>query len=177
MHACPLLPYRNHPRLGDLKVAAMASTASRPIPGFSPRRGDGRILGLNLFGVSKTAVPASDPDARIDFQFVDAGFDLSLLPFRLPYPVPFRLLGDEVKGWIEVGGCVRAAARGQGKDEKREAPGRRTLHTRACLLAYSHNQPIPRSNHQNQVTYLSSRVRISRGNKGTIFVLEKVEGE
>lgn len=135
MHACPLLPYRNHPRLGDLKVAAMASTAARPIPGFSPRRGDGRILGLNLFGVSKTAVPASDPDARIDFQFVDAGFDLSLLPFRLPYPVPFRLLGDEVKGWIEVGGCVRAAARGQGKDEKREAPGRRTLHTRACLLA------------------------------------------
>lgn len=47
-------------------------------------------------------VPASDPDARIDFQFVDAGFDLSLLPFRIPYPVPFRLLGDEVKGWIEV---------------------------------------------------------------------------
>lgn len=80
----------------------MASTAARPIPGFVPRRGDGRILGLNIFGISKTEVPASDPDARIDFQFVDAGFDLSVLPFRLPYPVPFRLLGDEVKGWIEV---------------------------------------------------------------------------
>jgi hypothetical protein len=26
-----------------------------------------------------------------------------------------------------------------------------------------------------QVTYLSSRLRISRGNKGTIFVLEKEE--
>lgn len=106
----------------------MASTAARPIPGFVPRRGDGRILGLNLFGVSETAVPSSDPDARIDFQFVDAGFDLSLLPFRLPYPVPFRLLGDEVKGWIEV-------------------------------------------------TYLSPRVRISRGNKGTVFVLEKAAEE
>jgi hypothetical protein len=80
----------------------MASTAARPIPGFVPRRGDGRILGLNLFGISQTEVPASDPDARIDFQFVDAGFDLSVLPFRIPYPVPFRLLGDEVKGWIEV---------------------------------------------------------------------------
>ena len=33
----------------------------------------------------------------------NAGFDFSFLPFQLPYPVPFRLLGDEVKGWLEVG--------------------------------------------------------------------------
>lgn len=62
----------------------------------------------------------------IDFKFDNAGFDLGLLPFRIPYPVPFRLLNDEVKGWLEV-------------------------------------------------TYLSGRLRVSRGNKGTIFVLEKVE--
>ena len=24
------------------------------------------------------------------------------LPFNIPYPVPFKLLGDETKGWIDV---------------------------------------------------------------------------
>ena len=104
-------------------MQALASTLGRPLPDFVPRRGDGRIFGLNIFGVSKSEPPA-DPTARIDFQFIDAGFDLSVVPFRLPYPVPFRLLGDEVKGWIDT-------------------------------------------------TYLSPSVRISRGNKGTIFVLQK----
>ena len=72
----------------------------------------------------------SDPEDRLDFKFDNAGFDLGFLPFRIPYPVPFRLLGDEVKGWLEV-------------------------------------------------TYMgpSGKVRVSRGNKGTIFVLEKVEEE
>lgn len=64
----------------------------------------------------------------IDFKFDNAGFDLGFLPFRVPYPVPFRLLNDEVKGWL-------------------------------------------------QVTYMSPRLRLSRGNKGTIFVLQKVEEE
>jgi hypothetical protein len=45
------------------------------------------------------------PDVRIDFSFIDAGFDLTVLPFRLPYPVPFRLLGDEVRGRTGRGGC------------------------------------------------------------------------
>jgi hypothetical protein len=68
------------------------------------------------------------PHTGIDFKFDNAGFDLGFLPFRVPYPVPFRLLNDEVKGWLEV-------------------------------------------------TYLSPRLRLSRGNKGTIFVLQKVEEE
>ena len=38
-----------------------------------------------------------DPSARIDFQFDEASFDFKALPFTIPYPVPFRWLGDEVR--------------------------------------------------------------------------------
>lgn len=31
-----------------------------------------------------------------------AAFTFNALPFKVPYPVPFRLLGDEAKGWIDV---------------------------------------------------------------------------
>ena len=34
---------------------------------------------------------------RIDFQFDKAAFAFKALPFKLPYPVPFKLLGDETK--------------------------------------------------------------------------------
>lgn len=36
-------------------------------------------------------------EVRIDFQFDQAAFDLAALPFKIPYPVPFKLLGDETK--------------------------------------------------------------------------------
>ncbi|XP_022754334.1 probable plastid-lipid-associated protein 12, chloroplastic isoform X2 [Durio zibethinus] len=63
---------------------------------------------------------------RILFQFDRAAFTFKFLPFKVPYPVPFRLLGDEAKGWLDT-------------------------------------------------TYLShsGNLRISRGNKGTTFVLQK----
>ncbi|KAI7751932.1 hypothetical protein M8C21_001575, partial [Ambrosia artemisiifolia] len=63
---------------------------------------------------------------RILFRFDKAAFSLKFLPFKVPYPVPFRLLGDEAKGWLDT-------------------------------------------------TYLSKsgNLRISRGNKGTTFVLQK----
>jgi hypothetical protein len=44
-----------------------------------------------------TLHPAVVQDMRIDFQFDRAAFDLKLLPFKVPYPVPFKLLGDETK--------------------------------------------------------------------------------
>eukprot|EP00752_Nemacystus_decipiens_P010884 g9677.t1 len=110
-------------RVGQLRVTALASTPSRPMEGFVPRRGDGKFFGLNILGVSQTT-PPEDPSGRIDFQFDEAGFDFKALPFNIPYPVPFRLFGDEVKGWIDV-------------------------------------------------TYLSERLRIARGNKGTLFVLQR----
>lgn len=34
---------------------------------------------------------------RVDFQFDKAAFALNALPFKIPYPVPFKLLGDETK--------------------------------------------------------------------------------
>ncbi|CAM9220883.1 unnamed protein product [Ascophyllum nodosum] len=111
------------PRVGQLRVTALASTSARPMEGFVPRQGDGRFFGFNIIGVSQTT-PPKDPSARIDFQFDQAGFDFKALPFNIPYPVPFRWLGDEVKGWIDV-------------------------------------------------TYLSERLRIARGNKGTLFVLQR----
>ena len=36
-------------------------------------------------------------DIRIDFQFDKGIFDFKFLPFKFPYPVPFKLLGDETK--------------------------------------------------------------------------------
>ncbi|XP_052170803.1 probable plastid-lipid-associated protein 12, chloroplastic isoform X3 [Diospyros lotus] len=63
---------------------------------------------------------------RILFQFDRAAFSFKFLPFKVPYPVPFKLLGDEAKGWLDT-------------------------------------------------TYLShsGNLRVSRGNKGTTFVLQK----
>jgi PAP_fibrillin len=92
------------PSIGRLDVKALASTPQRPLAGFTPRRGDGKIFGLNIFGVSQTAEQSTpaNPRARIDFQFDVAGFDLKLLPFNIPYPVPFRLLGDEVSPALSV---------------------------------------------------------------------------
>lgn len=46
-------------------------------------------------------------------------------PFSIPYPVPFRLLGDKASGWLRI-------------------------------------------------TYLDKQVRVSRGNRGTCFVLERM---
>lgn len=78
----------------------------------------------------RASASADGPNRRrIDFCFESGYLDVKK-PFRvrLPYPVPFKLLGDEAKGWLDT-------------------------------------------------TYLSPRVRISRGNKGTCFVLERAPEE
>ena len=94
--------------------------------------GNGNYLRLS----AKASVPRSDANSensdRIEFAFDLAYFELATGPFgvalpgarraRVPYPVPFALLGDEAKGWLDT-------------------------------------------------SYLGKDVRISRGNKGTTFVL------
>ena len=89
--------------------------------------GNGNYLRLS----AKASVSESDTN-RIEFTFDLAYFELATGPFgvalpfarpaRVPYPVPFALLGDEAKGWLDT-------------------------------------------------SYLGRDVRISRGNKGTTFVL------
>lgn len=92
--------------LGELRVEAEASTSARPVPGFVPRRGDGNVLGFYPLGKSM-AGPPSREGVRIDFRFDYAAFDFAAVPFKIPYPVPFRALretglADEVKGWVDV---------------------------------------------------------------------------
>ncbi|CAK9314149.1 unnamed protein product [Citrullus colocynthis] len=95
------------------------------------RTNDPRVSNIVKFsdaiGELKVEAAASVKDGkRILFQFDTAAFSFKFLPFKVPYPVPFRLLGDEAKGWLDT-------------------------------------------------TYLSpsGNLRISRGNKGTTFVLQK----
>ena len=89
--------------------------------------GNGNYLRLS----AKASVSAKNKN-RIEFKFDLAYFELATGPFgvalplskpaRVPYPVPFALLGDEAKGWLDT-------------------------------------------------SYLGKDVRVSRGNKGTTFVL------
>jgi hypothetical protein len=111
---------------GFLKVEAAGSTDQVPLDGFVPRKGKG--LPFGILGTSSTDPPAKK-NIRVDFQFDSAAFYFKPIPVSVPYPVPFRLLGDERKGWIDV-------------------------------------------------TYLSKdgKFRLSRGNKGTLFILVKEDG-
>jgi len=86
----------------------------------------------NYLRLSAKASVSEKQKNRIEFTFDLAYFELATGPFgvalpgarpaRVPYPVPFALLGDEAKGWLDT-------------------------------------------------SYLGKDVRISRGNKGTTFVL------
>ncbi|KAL5197741.1 hypothetical protein ABZP36_001253 [Zizania latifolia] len=95
------------------------------------RTDDPRVVNVVKFSESigelKVEAEATIEDGRrIIFRFDRAAFSFKFLPFKVPYPVPFRLLGDEAKGWLDT-------------------------------------------------TYLSQtgNIRISRGNKGSTFVLQK----
>lgn len=85
-----------------------------------------QVVRFGDVGELRLVASATTPDParkRINFAFEEGYFEFKSLPLpRLPYPVPFKLLGEEAKGWLET-------------------------------------------------TYLSERVRISRGNKGTTFIL------
>jgi PAP_fibrillin len=172
------------PSIGRLDVKALASTPQRPLAGFTPRRGDGKIFGLNIFGVSQTAEQstAANPKARIDFQFDVAEFDLKLLPFNIPYPVPFRLLGDEVSSALSFNSKTNM--------RRRDQCVLVTTAKSVCFRVASKADPtFPSLAHQLMaccsfmqvkgwidITYLSKSpaagaVRIARGNKGTVFIL------
>ncbi|KAF5748800.1 plastid-lipid-associated protein 12 chloroplastic [Tripterygium wilfordii] len=71
------------------------------------RTNDPRVSNIVRFsdaiGELKVEAAASIKDGkRILFQFDEAAFSFKFLPFKVPYPVPFRLLGDEAKGWLDT---------------------------------------------------------------------------
>ena len=76
-----------------LRVTALASTTNKPK--IVPRKGDGKIFGLNIFGISNSD-PPKKPTDRIDFAFQEAKIEFPNTNQFIPYPVPFKLLGDEV---------------------------------------------------------------------------------
>ncbi len=71
------------------------------------------------------ASASAEEPARLRFTFDEGYFETGGGAVRLPYPVPFRLLGDEAKGWLDT-------------------------------------------------SYLSEELRVSAGNKGTTFVLQRL---
>ena len=83
-----------------LRVTALASTLLNPC--VVPRVGDGSIGGLYPFGKSSSESPRTAAE-RIDFAFQEAKLEAVGFPpnIYLPYPVPFKLLGDEAKGWLD----------------------------------------------------------------------------
>lgn len=92
-----------------LTVDALASTSAYPLPELTqPRQTTGKVLGLNILGVSLVGNEAAEdpnrPNARINFVFDEGYFDINQSSVRIPYPVPFRLpiLRDWVKGWIDI---------------------------------------------------------------------------
>ncbi|KAJ0502781.1 putative plastid-lipid-associated protein [Helianthus annuus] len=71
------------------------------------RTNDPRVSNIVKFsdaiGELKVEAAATVKDGkRILFRFDKAAFSLKFLPFKVPYPVPFRLLGDEAKGWLDT---------------------------------------------------------------------------
>lgn len=62
-----------------------------------------RICSFNYaFFFGPQAAASIKDGKRILFQFDKAAFSFKFLPFKFPYPVPFRLLGDEAKGWLDT---------------------------------------------------------------------------
>ena len=112
-------------QLGRLRVTALAATNNNKKNNIVPRIGDGNILGFYPFGKSNNTQP-KDVNDRINFQFDEACFEFNGNDLSIPYPVPFKLLNDESKGFIDV-------------------------------------------------TYVSKKLRIAKGNKGTTFILRKVD--
>mmetsp|Transcript_15217 Transcript_15217/g.46145 ORF Transcript_15217/g.46145 Transcript_15217/m.46145 type:complete len:243 (+) Transcript_15217:31-759(+) len=80
-----------------------------------------QLVSLGDVALRLSAAAAFDA-GRINFTFDLAYFQLG--PVRVPYPVPFRLLGDEAKGWLDT-------------------------------------------------PYVSDTLRVSKGNKGTTFILRR----
>ena len=120
---------------GDVgeRIVASSSPIQRAVTGrfqVTQEIGGGRVaqrVSIGSFGVlhlnAAARVDAAAP-MRISFAFDEGYFESQDAGLRLPYPVPFRLLGKEAEGFLDT-------------------------------------------------SYLSDSLRISTGNKGTRFILQR----
>jgi len=110
-------------------TGAFAVTQSITLSEGTPRRGRVEQLVCTPVGVlhlnAAASVDPSQPE-RIAFAFDEGFFQFRENGLRVPYPVPFRLLGKEAEGFLDT-------------------------------------------------LYLGDRLRISKGNKGSTFILERAE--
>ncbi|KAG5227576.1 plastid-lipid-associated protein [Salix suchowensis] len=69
------------------------------------------FVGVDFFSVfQEVYLRTNDPRVSNIVKFSDAIGELKvesslffqILPFKVPYPVPFKLLGDEAKGWLDT---------------------------------------------------------------------------
>ena len=112
------------------RAVTSAFSVTQSIVGL--QSGDGRVeqlvrTPLGELHLNAAARTSDSQPRRISFTF-DEGYFESEGGLRLPYPVPFRLLGDEAQGWLDT-------------------------------------------------EFLSDRLRVSVGSKGTTFVLERATGD
>lgn len=117
------------------------------------RTDDPRVSNIVKFsdavGELKVEAAATIKDGkRILFQFDRAAFSLKFLPFKVPYPVPFRLLGDEAKGWLDTTylshtGNIRIS-RGNKHRERHLCCKRRLNQDKGCCQQYLLEQELRR---------------------------------
>ncbi|PHT45895.1 putative plastid-lipid-associated protein 12, chloroplastic, partial [Capsicum baccatum] len=107
--------------LGDGGVAARGENLGGAGSDFFSSGGDFGNVGIAARGIRNNQRWKTN-----SFQFDRETFSFKFLPFKVPYPVIFRLLGEEAKGWLD------------------------TIYL-----------------------FPSENLHISRGNKGTTFVLQR----
>ncbi|CAL5072804.1 unnamed protein product [Urochloa decumbens] len=96
------------------------------------RTDDPRVINVVRFSESvgdlKVEAEATVEDGkRILFRFDRAAFTFKFLPFKVPYPVPFRLLGDEAKGWLDTTYLSHAGNIRISRGNKKSADARQIL--------------------------------------------------
>ncbi|TVU39370.1 hypothetical protein EJB05_12784, partial [Eragrostis curvula] len=98
---------RAHHVFGEMRRTFVGVDSFRIFQEVYLRTDDPRVVNVVRFSESvgdlKVEAEATiENGKRILFRFDRAAFTFKFLPFKVPYPVPFRLLGDEAKGWLDT---------------------------------------------------------------------------
>ena len=143
-------------------------------------RVDQLVEGGDGFRLRLSAAASLADSGRVDFAF-DLAY-ITVLGLRLPYPVPFRLLGDEATGGAAKGcdvGRLQSPRLSVDAHPFRLSCGRAII-SRSGLEASTFfflRRRIALGAAQAkgflETRYVGERLRVSRGNKGTTFILRR----